>query len=100
MSELIEQQQRFAVAVARLIIAAEARGIPLRFGDAYRDPRATFPYSHPRSLHRERLAVDLIAEDGAHHNELHNLWETISEEAAQRIDGDLNHYSFARGDMS
>ena len=30
----------------------------LRWGDAYRDPRVK--YGHPQSVHRKRLAVDLI----------------------------------------
>ena len=96
MSEIVSLQQRFAVQIARLILAAEARGIGLRFGDCYRDPRVT--YGHPNSLHRQRLAVDLIAEDEAHHVELHDLWDTMG--GAPRIEGDYNHYSFERSGMT
>jgi hypothetical protein len=83
-----------------LILEAEKRGYEVTLGDAYRDPRATFPYSHPKSNHYNRLAIDLnLFKDGEYitndrgHRELHEWWVTYCG-GAEMIDNDFNHYSF------
>lgn len=104
-----EKQRKFTRAIGKLISMAYANGYELTFGDAYRDPRVfgrygeKREYSHQRSLHKLRLAVDfnvfvaghyLEGEDAIKaHNELHNYWDSIG--GAPRITGDLNHYSFS-----
>ena len=52
------------------------------------------------SLHKLGLAVDInlyidkiYIEDSTGHDELHDLWDLLG--GAQRIEEDLNHYSFA-----
>ena len=59
MSKLRAQQHQFAMMIAHLLDFIEAYGFEVTLGDAYRDPRATFPYGHPNSYHRRRLAQDL-----------------------------------------
>jgi len=54
---LSEKQQKFTHMVALLILHAEQLGYAVTFGDAYRDKRV--PYGSEKSLHRQRLAVDL-----------------------------------------
>ena len=53
-----EKQSKLCRMIADLISFAHHHGYELTFGDAYRDPRAKFPYSSDRSLHNHRLAVD------------------------------------------
>lgn len=93
---LRKKQSYFAWLVARLIITAYARGYEITLGDAYRDPRC--PYGSDKSMHRQRLAIDLnlfkdgkFLDDGTGHDELHELWESWG--GATRIPHDLNHYS-------
>ena len=97
-----QKQRQFTHMVALLILHAEQLGYELTFGDAYRDPRAT--YGHPKSLHRKRLAIDLnlfkdgkYLTDGTDHSGLHDYWDMIG--GAERIADDMNHYSLAHGGM-
>lgn len=97
---LRKKQSRFALNIAMLILEAEKRGFEMTFGDAFRDPRATFPYSHPKSCHNSRLAVDLnLFKDGEYisgsegHKELHDWWVEYCG-GSNMIDNDPNHYSF------
>ena len=97
-----QKQRKFTHMVALLILHAEQLGYHVTFGDAYRDPRAN--YGHPKSLHRQRLAVDLnLFKDGVYlingegHDKLHDYWDVIG--GADRIADDLNHYSYAHGGM-
>lgn len=99
-----DAQRLFTLNVALLIERAYAEGKAMTFGDAYRDPRAS--YGHPNSVHRKRLAVDLnlfVKENGVwvyktdteSHRPLGEWWETRHELA--RWGGrfkDGNHYSF------
>jgi hypothetical protein len=55
---LQSKQSIFVRMIANLIIFAKEQGYELTFGDAYRNPEVNFPYSHPKSLHYIRLAVD------------------------------------------
>jgi hypothetical protein len=85
--------------------------VELTFGDAYRDPRATFPYGHPESLHKKKLAIDLnLFRDGQYltstddHLLLARFWKLLHPDCTwggdfldpatggPRPDG--NHYSF------
>lgn len=96
-SELLEKQWRFARMYALLILHAEQLGYKVTLGDTYRDPRV--PYGHPKSTHRFRLAGDLnlflpdgdYLSSGEEHDAIHDYWDLIG--GAERITGDLNHYS-------
>jgi len=64
-------QSQFARLVPRLIDKAYELGYEVTLGDAYRDPRVhgnmgvRLSYSHPRSAHKIRLAIDLnLFKDG------------------------------------
>lgn len=62
---LRETQVEFARWVPRLINKAFELGFEVTLGDAYRDPRVhgdmgvRRSYSHPKSAHKVRLAIDL-----------------------------------------
>ena len=60
MSELTDRQAAFAQAVAALILKAHALGYRVRLGDCYRSPEVK--YGHPKSTHRNRLAVDIMVD--------------------------------------
>jgi hypothetical protein len=104
MSELLTKQQKFARAVASLIIHAEHLGTPVTFGDAYRDPRAHGAmgvkggYGSANSCHKLRLAVDLnIVQNGKlaptkAYAKLHDYWDDLG--GSKRIENDMNHFSF------
>lgn len=91
-------QSKFAVDIAHLIFKAVELGYQVTFGDAYRDPRATFPYSTPKSKHYDRLALDLnlfkdgvLLKDSADHEPLGIYWENLGNVWGGRWD-DGNHY--------
>ena len=105
MSDLLKKQQQFALAIADLIQYANDENLSVTFGDAYRDPRVFGAmgeqkgYGQPNSCHKLRLAVDLniiidvkIAGSNAY-NKLHDYWDTLG--GSERIDKDLNHFSFS-----
>ena len=57
--------------IAELILWAYDQGYEITFGDAYRDPRLHGSlgekkgYGHPKSNHKQRLAIDLnLFKDG------------------------------------
>ncbi len=107
---LSAKQARFTLAVGRLILFAHEKGYRLTHGDAYRDPRATFPYSSRSSRHGMRLAIDFNlykknvpgpkgrwqyrtktddhAELGAHWKSLGGIW------GGDFPDPDGNHYEW------
>ena len=104
---LRKKQTEFARLVPRLIDKAFELGFEVTLGDAYRDPRVhgemgvRKSYSHPRSAHKVRLAVDLnLFKDGEFlegseaHRPLGEWWEQQSPDArwGGRFD-DGNHYS-------
>ena len=101
MSDLLIRQQEFFAMFMRLASKIISLGYQATFGDAYRDPRATFPYSHPKSLHGRRLAVDinlfvgqhLLVDDEAEdaHRIIHGYWTEMG--GSKIIEGDWNHYS-------
>jgi hypothetical protein len=103
-SRLLEQQIEFAKNVGSLLEWVYDNGFGVTFGDAYRDKRCE--YGHPKSLHRDRLAIDLnlfkqsssghwdyfaLTED---HTPLGEYWESIDRRCTWggRFN-DGNHYS-------
>lgn len=96
------KQSAFVIAVAHLIFKATEFGYHLTFGDAYRDPRATFPYSSETSKHRKRLAIDLnLFKNGVYytatsaHLPLGEYWESIGGIWGGRFSNpDGNHYEW------
>ena len=112
MGTMVSKQSRFLSMVARLILHAEQLGYVLTFGDAYRDPR-TFgphgehPYSHPKSLHSKRLAIDLnVFLNGAYLVEagpvepLGVYWESLGGAWGGRFTPpDSGHFSLEHGGM-
>lgn len=102
-----EKQKAFARLVARLLDRAHELGYEVTLGDAFRDPRVhgalgvKLGYGHPKSAHKQRLAIDLnLFKDGvfqtstAAHQELGEWWEKQHPDA--RWGGrfqDGNHYS-------
>ena len=102
---MVEKQARLMSMLARLILHAEALGYQITGGDLYRDPRATFPYSHPDSLHAQRLAVDLnLFLHGEYlttvddYMPLGLYWESLGGTWGGRFD-DAPHFSLANAGM-
>ena len=96
MNELLTKQMMFSKMVCLLMQFAHCNSYQITLGDAYRDPRCD--YGSPDSMHRRRLAIDLnlfkdgkYLTSGKYHAKLHDFWDTIG--GAERIEGDLNHYS-------
>lgn len=108
---LRETQSAFAALVPRLIDQARAMGFEVTLGDAFRDARVFGEmgirqgYGHPKSAHKQRLAIDLnLFRDGVFlgdteaHRPLGEWWEKVHPLA--RWGGrfqDGNHYSFEVG---
>jgi len=102
---LLEKQQLFVQMVAMLIEFAYKCNYSLSFGDAYRDPRVSFPYSHKKSLHKIRLAIDFnvfkegkILLHGAEFKELGEYWESIGGAWGNSF-GDGSHFSIEHEGM-
>ena len=105
---LRKKQSEFARLVGKLILKAYDLGYEVTLGDAYRDPRVhgamgvRKSYSHPKSAHKIRLAIDLnlfkngeFLEQSEDHRPLGEWWEKQHPQArwGGRFD-DGNHYSF------
>lgn len=104
---LREKQSKFAALLPPLINKAIELGHEVTLGDAYRDPRVhgavgmKLGYGHPKSAHKQRLAIDLnLFKDGKFlgttedHKELGEWWEQQDPDC--RWGGrfnDGNHYS-------
>lgn len=112
MGALLARQQLFARMVPRLIDKAHELGYEVTLGDAYRDPRVhgeigiKLGYGHPKSGHKQRLAIDLnLFRDGRYitddegHKDLGGWWKLQGEWFAWGGDfpGDFNHYSVEFG---
>jgi hypothetical protein len=108
--KLSEKQQIFAELASRLMQYMTSEGYGYTFGDAYRDPRVhgaygeKKSYSHSRSTHKLRLAIDLnLFKDGVYltsteaHRHFGAWWKAQHPLARWGGDfdgGDGNHYSF------
>lgn len=99
MSELVNEQHRFTIMIAKLLIYAESIGYQVTGGDWYRDYRCN--YGKPGSFHKLRLAFDInLFKDGVYltetedHMELGIYWEACGGTWGGRFsDNDGNHYS-------
>lgn len=109
---LRKKQSEFVKCVTALLVYGDAKGYEFTFGDAYRDPRVhgevgvKLPksYSHPSSVHKSRLAIDLnlfvdgaYISDGNHpaYQDLGAHWKTLHPMARWGGDfRDANHFSF------
>ena len=107
MSSLGEEQRKFTLMVAQLILFAYAKGYELSFGDAYRSPRVfghmgtkkEGSYGRASSNHKARLAVDfnlfkdgVFLQEAADHEPLGIFWESLGGSWGGRFN-DGNHYS-------
>ena len=102
---LSEKQSTFTQMIGLLIAFAFKNNYNLTFGDAYRDHRATFPYSHPNSLHHIRLAVDFnvfkeghLLLHGKEFLDLGEYWENLGGTWGGRFK-DGGHFSLEHGGM-
>ena len=101
-------QQEFTLAIAELIQWSYDNNYQLTFGDAFRDPRVhgsygnKVGYSHRKSNHKRRLAVDFnLFKDGRYmtqsedYTELGQYWESLHPKASWGGHfSDGNHFSF------
>lgn len=103
-----QKQRTFARLIPRLIDRIYAMGYECSLGDAFRDPRVHGEvgekkgYGHPKSAHKNKLALDLnlfkdgvFLEDTEAHRIFGEWWEKQDPDA--RWGGrfhDGNHYSF------
>ena len=99
---LREKQSKFVWMVGQLITYAHTLGYELTFGHATRCQDC--PTGHVKSLHKERLAIDLnLFIDGEYqrgsrgHEILHHFWESLG--GSPMIPGDANHYSLEHNGM-
>ena len=105
MESLGQKQRRFLPMVAKLIEFAYSQGYELTEGDGYRDARVHGAlgekkgYGHPRSAHKQRLAIDLnLFKNGVyltstlHYKELGEYWESLGGSWGGRFE-DGNHFS-------
>jgi hypothetical protein len=102
---LFEKQICFSMMLKELLEFADKQGYQITLGDAYRDPRAIFPYSHGKSLHKVRLAIDLnvfrnnkLMTDGNDFRDLGEFWENIGGTWGGRFK-DGNHFSIEHEGM-
>ena len=108
---LRQKQSRFTRMIGKLIEFATANGYELTFGDAYRDPRVhgefgeRKSYSHPKSLHKMRLAIDFnLFRQGQYLTGTHDYrplgeyWESIGGSWGGRFN-DGNHFSLEHEGM-
>ena len=100
---LRQKQSLFVEMIALLILKAKDLGYKLTLADAYRDPRVK--YGHPKSLHRQRLAIDFnLFKNGRYltstksHTPLGEYWESIGGTWGGRFN-DGNHYSLTHNGM-
>jgi hypothetical protein len=104
-SDLSQKQFLFTRLVCKLMQFAWDNGYELKFGDAYRDPRAfgeigkVISYGHPKSAHKQRLAIDLLLfKDGIwltkteDYIKLGEYWESLGGCWGGRF-SDGNHFS-------
>jgi hypothetical protein len=101
-----QKQRKFTQMLGLLINFAYVRGYELTLSRGYVSEAANeADGGHPRSLHLQRLAIDLnLFKDGVYltetedHRELGEFWESIGGTWGGRFN-DGNHYSLAHGGM-
>lgn len=109
-----EKQRLFSRLVPRLLDKAFEMGFEITLGDAYRDPRVhgalgvKMGYGHPRSAHKNKLALDInLFKGGVYldsseaHRPLGEWWEQQGPDC--RWGGrfqDGNHYSLTHEGVS
>lgn len=110
---LLEKQQLFTELLPDLLIAARELGYKVTIGDAFRDPRVhghvgeKKSYSHSKSCHKLKLAIDLnLYKDGKYltetkdHEKLGWYWETLHPLCSWGGHfNDGNHYSLKHDGM-
>jgi len=102
---LREQQYVFSRGVSSLLQEANRQGLEVTLGEAWRSPEEARRLGNPRSLHAQRLAIDLnLFREGVwlrkseEHRPLGEWWE--QQHPLFRWGGrfgDGNHYSMAWG---
>ena len=109
--KLSDKQKKLPSMICLLIeFVIRETNLDMTFGDAYRDPRATFPYSHPESLHKSRLAVDFnfsrnnkLVTESEELIEVGEFWESIGGSWGGRFKTpngpDGNHFSLEHNGM-
>lgn len=117
MSPLMEKQVRYARCLGKLLTYAAEQGIPVRMGECWRSPEeaqrlATIGRGIILSVHRDRLACDLLVGDDMDEEPyavLGAYWTTLDPEAVwggtfgprragkQGPGSDRYHFSFAHG---
>lgn len=111
--KLGDAQRLFGRLVPSLLVHILGSGYEYTFGDAYRDPRVhgdigvRKSYSHPKSAHKLRLAIDInLFKDGEYlqltedHRAIGEWWERrhpLCRWGGRFNDG--NHYSLEWGGM-
>lgn len=113
MSELTDKQARFSQMLGALLVYAAAMGSPyrVRMDWVYRDKRANAAVGgHSKSLHTQRLAVDLIIDrlvngkwvyqrkETPFHSFLGDYWKRIGGEWGGDF-GDPGHFSLGHKGM-
>lgn len=111
---MVEKQSEFLKTVAIFILKATEMGYQLTLGEAWRPPELAKLYAEQgkgieRSLHIDRLAIDINAfKDGKYLDgreawqiplltQLGKLWESLDSQCAwggRFVRKDYNHYSF------
>jgi hypothetical protein len=100
-SALGDKRRKFTVMIAKLIIYADSLGYGIALGRGYASEAANkADGGHLESCHLYGLAQDLhlyeiltgeYITDSRGHDQLHDYWDDMG--GAERIDGDMNHYS-------
>ncbi len=111
-----DDQRRFTLLKAHLVLWAYLQGYELSEGDSYRDPRVHGKYGekkgygHSRSFHKKRLAQDYnLFKDGKYlsstedHGPIGKYWKSLDPKCSWGGDFDFdgdgqgddgNHYSY------
>ena len=96
-----DERRRFSRKIAVLVLVANEMGYEVAYGRGYASEAANAADGgHRKSVHLVGLGQDLnlykdkvYITDGTGHKELHDVWDLMG--GAERIERDMNHYSFA-----
>ena len=97
MSTLFDKQVQFGRMLPKLLDHINEQGFLYTVGQTVRCVHCEV--GHINSLHKKGLAVDInlfgrdktYLQNGGAHELIHDFWDTLG--GAERIKGDLNHYS-------